>query len=213
MTGVAWALLLLALWLWGRQATDGHGAATPTAGDVAAAGRPADHPLPPAHAPLPGARPQRLAIEAVGVRAPIEDRGPAPLGDLGPPPHGRAGAVGWYRAGPQPGAPGAAVLVGHPGRGGTGHAPAPAALHDLTALEPGEGITVTRADGTTAEFTVEDVSVYTKDHFDARKVYGPRERDRAELRLIACDGDYDRARHAYSANVVVSAYLTGAGHS
>ncbi|MCD9141578.1 sortase domain-containing protein [Streptomyces albireticuli] len=215
VTGVAWALLLLALWLWGRQATDGHGAATPTAGDAAAAGRPADHPLPPAHAPLPGARPQRLAIEAVGVRAPVEDRGPVPPGTAGPPPPGRAGTVGWYR-GPQPGAPGAAVLVGDLGRGGhTGTGRPAAALHDLTALEPGAEITVTRADGTTAEFTVEDVSVYTKDDFDAHKVYGPRERDRAELRLIAreSDGNGGRAHGPYGANVVVSAYLTGAGRS
>ncbi|MBB5117699.1 sortase domain-containing protein [Streptomyces eurocidicus] len=223
MTGVAWAALLLALWLWGRQATDGHGIATPTAGDVAAVGRPADHPLPPAHAPLPGARPWSLAIEAVGVRAPVEAVGDqAPAGDRRalparaagpPPPQGRAGTVDWYRGGPQPGAPGAAVLVAHLGTGRTGTGPAPADRHDLTALEPGDKITVTRTDGTTAEFTVEDVSVYTEDRFDAHKVYGPRERDRAELRLVARDADRDRARDPHGANVVVSAYLTGAGHS
>lgn len=215
MTGVAWAALLLALWLWGRQATDGHGIATPTAGDVAAAGRPADHPLPPAHAPLPGVRPRSLVIEAVGVRVPVEAVGePAPAGDRRalparaaagpPPPQGRAGAFDWYRGGPRPGAPGAAVLVAHPGSG-----QASADHHDLTALEPGEKITVTRTDDTTAEFTVEDVSVFTEDRFDAHKVYGARERDRAELRIVT----RDRAHGPHGANVVVSAYLTGAGPS
>ncbi|GAA0468542.1 class F sortase [Streptomyces sp. NPDC046215] len=208
LTGVAWAVLLLILWLWGREVTDGRGTATPTAGDVAAAGRPDTHPLPPAHAPIPGAHPQGLAIEAAGVRAPIEDRGLDPLGAVQPPPYGRPGAVGWYRGGPEPGTRGAAVLVGH-----VDTERAPAVFSGLGDLTPGETITVARADGSTAEFTVEDVAVFTKDRFDARKVYGPRERDRAELRLITCGGDYDRARRSYAANVVVSAYLTGTGRA
>ncbi|MBT2382673.1 class F sortase [Streptomyces sp. ISL-11] len=208
LTGTAWAVLLLALWLWGRESTEGHGSATPTTGDVAAAGRPEPRPLPPAHAPLPAAHPQGLAIKAVGVRAPVEDRGLNRAGAVDPPPYGRAGSVGWYRGGPQPGSPGAAVLVGH-----VDTANAPAVFYDLGSLKPGMTVTVTRSDGSTAEFTVEDVSVFTKDRFDARKVYGPHRKDRAELRLITCGGDYDRAQRTYSANVVVSAYLTGTGRA
>ncbi|MEV6670732.1 class F sortase [Streptomyces sp. NPDC051162] len=208
LTGVAWAALLVALWLWGREITDGTVTTTPTAGDVAAAGRPSAHPLPPAHAPLPPAGPRGLVIKSVGVRAPVEDRGLDPLGAVDPPPYQRAGAVGWYRGGPRPGSPGAAVLVGHVD---TDHAPA--VFYDLAALKRGATVTVDRADGSTAEFTVEDVSVFTKEHFDAHRVYGPRRANRAELRLITCGGTYDRARRSYSANVVVSAYLTGTGHA
>ncbi|MYV60994.1 class F sortase, partial [Streptomyces sp. SID4931] len=40
--------------------------------------------------------------------------------------------------------------------------------------------------------------------------YGPREDGRAELRLITCGGTYDHKTRSYTANVVVSAYLTGA---
>ncbi|MGX8906242.1 class F sortase [Streptomyces netropsis] len=206
LTGVTWAALLLALWLWGREITEGHGPATPTTGDVAAAGRPMGRSLPPAHEPLPASRPRGLSIKATGVWAPIEERGLNPTGAVEPPPYSRSNAVGWYRGGPQPGSAGAAVLVGH-----LDTPRARAVFYDLSELKPGETITVARVDGTSAEFTVEDVSVYTKDRFDARKVYGPREADRAELRLITCGGDYDRVRHSYSANVVVSAYLTGAG--
>ncbi|WKK21747.1 class F sortase [Streptomyces olivoreticuli] len=208
LTGVAWAALLVALWLWGREITDGTVTATPAAGDVAAAGRPGAHPLPPAHAPLRAAHPRSLVIRSVGVKAPIEDRDLNRLGAVDPPPYQRAGAVGWYRGGPQPGSPGAAVLVGHVD---TDHAPA--VFYDLAGLKRGATITVDRADGTTAEFTVEDISVFTKDHFDAHRVYGPRDRNRAELRLITCGGTYDRTRRSYNANVVVSAYLTGAGHA
>ncbi|MYU14868.1 class F sortase, partial [Streptomyces sp. SID8361] len=58
--GVAWAALLLGLWMWGRDTTEGTGGPAPTTGDVAAVGRPPAHPLPPAHAPLTSARPKRV---------------------------------------------------------------------------------------------------------------------------------------------------------
>lgn len=68
---------------------------------------------------------------------------------------------------------------------------------------------MTRTDGTVAEFTIDDVQVFTRERFNARKAYGPRKDGRAELRLITCGGTYDRASKSYTANVVVSAYLTG----
>src|SRR5690349_25039699 len=77
LTGVAWAVLLLGLWLWGRELTDvPHGLTAPTTGDVAGIGRPpgsAD--LPPAAKPLKGARPQRVDIPDLGVQAPVVARG------------------------------------------------------------------------------------------------------------------------------------------
>ncbi|MEU7044861.1 class F sortase [Streptomyces varsoviensis] len=202
--GVVWATLLLGLWLWGREITEGRGSATPTTGDVAAVGRPASHPLPPAHGPLPDARPRGVAIESLGVRAPVVARGLDARGAVDPPPYEHPGEVAWYRGGPRPGGTGAAVLVGH-----LDTRTAPAVFHRLGGVKPGARIDVTRSDGSVAEFTVEDVSVFAKHHFDAQKVYGPRPGHRAELRVITCGGAYDRARHAYSANVVVSAYLTG----
>ncbi|MCC3771507.1 class F sortase, partial [Streptomyces sp. UNOC14_S4] len=143
-------------------------------------------------------------IPSIGVAARVEDHDLDRLGAVEPPPYRRADSVAWYRGGPQPGAPGAAVLVGHVD---TDHAPA--VFYDLAALRRGAAVRVGRADGTTAEFTVEDVSVVTKGRFDADRVYGPREQHRAELRLITCGGAYDRAHRAYDANIVVSAYLTG----
>lgn len=86
----------------------------------------------------------------------------------------------------------------------------PAVFHGLSAARPGARVRVVRADGTVAEFTVDDVRVLTRERFDARKAYGPRRDGRAELRLITRGGAYDRAAHAYTAHVVVSAYLTGA---
>ena len=46
-------------------------------------------------------------------------------------------------------------------------------------------------------------------YFPTAEVYGLT--PAAELRLITCGGSFDRASRTYTANVVVSAYLSGAG--
>ncbi|RII19693.1 Sortase family protein [Streptomyces sp. YIM 130001] len=207
LTGVAWAVLLVGLWLWGRELTGAPGGdSAPTTGDVAAVGRPFGAQLPPAHKPLDAARPDRVDIPAIGVKAPVVRRGLDADGAVDPPSYAQSEAVGWYGAGTQPGTEGTALLVGH-----VDTDTRPAVFYDLSALEPGEKIRVTRHDGSLAEFTVEDVAVVGRDSFDAQKAYGKQESDRAELRLITCGGTFDSATRTYSSNVVVSAYLTGDG--
>ncbi|MEV5354034.1 class F sortase [Streptomyces sp. NPDC052693] len=207
LAGVAWVVLLLGLWLWGREVTDvRHGMSAPTTGDMAAAGRPPDVKLPPAHRPLTDALPQRVDIPGLGVQAPVVARGLDPRGALDPPPYDQPGVVGWYAGGVAPGAPGTALLVGH-----VDTDTRPAVFHKVGAMRPGQTIRVIRADARVAEFTVESVQVLTRDRFDAHQAYGPRESGRAELRLVTCGGSFDRTTRSYTANVVVSAYLTGTG--
>ncbi|GGR78171.1 class F sortase [Streptomyces aureoverticillatus] len=204
--GVAWAVLLVGLWLWGNKITDVHGGlSAPTTGDVAAVGRPEGVDLPPPREPLPAARPQRVDVPALGVRAPVVARGLDPAGAIDPPPYAEPGVVGWYGGGVRPGAKGTSLFVGH-----VDTESRPAVFYHLSALRPGEKVRVTRDDGSVAEFTVDDVRVLGRDGFSARTAYGPREEGRAELRLITCGGTFDRTSRTYSANVVVSAYLTGA---
>ncbi|WP_406157870.1 class F sortase [Streptomyces canus] len=206
--GVTWAVLLLGLWLWGREVTDvRHGMSAPTVGDVAAVGRPPETvELPPAARPLKGARPQRLDIPDLGVQAPVVARGLDARGALDPPPFGQPGIVGWYAAGAKPGAVGTALMVGH-----VDTETRPAVFYRIRSLKPGETVRVIRDDGRVAEFTVDDVRVLTRESFDAHQAYGQREPGRAELRLITCGGAFDRATRSYTANVIVSAYLTGTG--
>ncbi|MET7735182.1 class F sortase [Streptomyces sp. NPDC005402] len=206
LAGVAWATLLLGLWLWGREVTDvRYGLSAPTTGEVAAVGHPpAVAELPAAARPLPGARPQRLDIPDLGVQAPVVARGLDARGALAPPPFDQPGVVGWYAAGAQPGAAGTALMVGH-----VDTETRPAVFHRISALRPGETVRVIRDDGRVAEFTVDDVRTLTREHFDAHQAYGPHAPGRAELRLITCGGTFDRASRSYSANVIVSAYLTG----
>ncbi|WP_330458031.1 class F sortase [Streptomyces sp. NBC_00820] len=206
ITAVAWTVLLLGLWLWGRDVTGvPANPSGPASGDVAGLGRDAGTGYLPAPAkPLERSVPQRVDIPELGVQAPVVARGLDSRGAIDPPPFDQAGVVGWYGAGATPGAAGTALLVGH-----VDTRTRPAVFYKLSTLTPGETVRVVRADAKVAEFTVDDVEVLPNDHFDARRAYGTRVAGRAELRLITCGGVFDPVSGGYTANVVVSAYLTG----
>ncbi|WP_435603119.1 sortase domain-containing protein [Streptomyces sp. bgisy130] len=218
MGGVAWAVLLLGLWLWGRDLADEVAAQLATTGDVAAAGRPLGRQAPPhAHAPVPAAttaRPVRITLHALGVReAGITGSGLDGDGLLTPPPYTSPQPVGWYAGGPRPGEAGAALLVARADALRGPGAPR-AGFHRLSQLKPGERMDVQRADGSTASFTIEDVQLYDRHRFDPRRAYAAHDRGRSELRLITEDnspadasGRPDGGETAHVI-VVVSAYLT-----
>ncbi|MFI6107969.1 class F sortase [Streptomyces sp. NPDC051310] len=204
-TGLAWALLLLGLWLWGKDITDAPGVqGGPATGGAAAVGA-LGVPLPPARDPLEPVAPRRVEVPSLGITAPVVPRGLDGTGAIDPPPYGQPHTVGWFATGTKPGAYGAALLVGH-----VDTETRPAVFYGLSSARPGERVLVTRTDGSVAEFTIDDVQVFARHEFDPHQVYGPRRPGRAELRLITCGGTFDRATDAYTANVVVSAYLTGA---
>ncbi|MGW4030457.1 class F sortase [Streptomyces sp. NPDC004838] len=210
LAGVVCAVLLLGITVWGEElAGRSGGGSAPATGDVAAVGRPLLASLPPAHDPVEPAMPHRVDIPSIGVAAaPVVTRGLDVSGAIDPPPYAQPGTVGWFGRGTQPGASGASLLVGH-----VDTKTKPAVFYGLSALRAGAKVRVTRTDRSVAEFTIDDVQVFSRERFDARKVYGPRQDGRAELRLITCGGRFDRKSGAYTANVVVSAYLTGVSGS
>lgn len=110
--------------------------------------------------------------------------------------------AGWYRYGPTPGQQGSAVILGHVDsyRG-------PAVFFNLRALEPGDQIDVTLADGNVAHFTVTSVAMFSKLAFPATLVYGPH--GGASLQLVTCGGAFDEATGSYLSNVVVFSSLSG----
>jgi sortase (surface protein transpeptidase) len=144
------------------------------------------------------AEPARVRIPAIGVDAAVVPLAVDGQGVLPPPPTNVD--TGWWRAGPEPGETGPAVIVGHvDGREG------PAVFFRLRQLAPGDQIAVDRVDGSTAVFTVERVKRHAKDAFPTEAVYGHT--PDARLRLVTCGGEFDRSTRHYVDNVVVFAVL------
>jgi sortase (surface protein transpeptidase) len=144
------------------------------------------------------ADPARVRIPAIDVDAAVLPLAVDGQGVLPPPPTNVD--TGWWRAGPEPGESGPAVIIGHvDGREG------PAVFFRLRQLAPGDEIAVDRVDGSTAVFAVERVERHAKDAFPTEAVYG-RTPD-ARLRLVTCGGEFDRSTRHYVDNVVVFAVL------
>ncbi|MFF4769690.1 class F sortase [Streptomyces sp. NPDC001255] len=151
-------------------------------------------------APLPRSAPTKLSIPGIMIEAPVTELSVDAKGALQTPPMSTPKLVGWYGDGPSPGQPGMAVMVGHRDTH-TG----PAVFLNLNALRPGATVDVTRADRSTAVFTVDAVHTYPKKDFPDKKVYGSA--GGPELRLLTCGGTFNK-KTGYSANVVVFAHLT-----
>ncbi|MEJ2862561.1 class F sortase [Actinomycetospora flava] len=117
------------------------------------------------------------------------------------PPVSRPEQAGVYINGPTPGDPGPAVVLGHVNGAGR-----PGVFARLAELRPGDEVDVTRLDGRTATFRVYRTDTVNKDDFPTSAVYS--DTPGAELRLITCGGDLDRAANSYLSNVLVYAALT-----
>lgn len=144
------------------------------------------------------ADPARIRIPAIGVDAAV---GPLELdaANLLPPPATNED-TGWWRAGPEPGEVGPAVIVGH-----VDSYLGPAVFFRLRQLVPGDEILVERVDGSVARFVVSSSEQYDKNAFPTDAVYGAT--PDAQLRLITCGGSFDRGDRRYLDNVVVYAHL------
>jgi hypothetical protein len=144
--------------------------------------------------------PTRVQIPSVGVDSTLTRLGIDAAGALVPPED--FGVAGWFTGSPAPGDVGPAVIAGH-----VDSRTGPAVFFRLDEVAAGSEVLVDRADGTTLAFAVTRVDRYPKDEFPTNEVYGPT--PGAELRLITCGGEFDRAARSYADNVVVYARQTG----
>ncbi|NUT37618.1 MAG: class F sortase [Hamadaea sp.] len=156
----------------------------------------------PGPTPLGRSVPRKIVIPKIGLQAGVEQIGLRADGAIETPSYERANRAAWYRLGPSPGEPGAAVIVGH-----VDSKKSVAVFFYLTKLRPGDVIEVEREDRTTAVFTVESLESFEKTQFPTDRVYGPTAEP--SLRLVTCGGRYDRSRGAYVDNIVVFAHFTG----
>lgn len=152
--------------------------------------------------PLPRSAPVRMSIPAIGVDTSLLELGLHADGTIEVPPVAGDAPAGWYRNLASPGEVGPAVVLGHVDSARDG----PAVFFRLRELRAGDRISVTRADGRTAVFTVERVAEYAKAAFPTAEVYGGL--DHSALRLVTCGGQFDRYRREYKGNVIAFARLT-----
>ena len=142
--------------------------------------------------------PARILIPSIEVDAAVIDLNLATDGTLEVP---RVPAdTGWWREGPDPGERGAAVIVGH-----VDSRTGPAVFYDLRKLQQGDEITVISDLGARTSFVVERLARHPKDQFPTQAVYGLT--TEPELRLVTCDGWFDRGTGHYVDNLVVYATL------
>jgi len=146
--------------------------------------------------------PTTISIPRIGVNAQIMSLGLNADGTVQVPPLDQAMKAGWYSPGPSPGETGNAVIVGHVDSAKLG----PAVFFNLGSLTPGDVIRVTRADGSTATFTVDEVKSYPKTAFPTELVYGPS--NKAGLRVVTCGGQFDQSSGSYLNNVIAFATMT-----
>jgi sortase (surface protein transpeptidase) len=181
-------------------ATAAPSATTSTPAAAAASAAPATRgkkKLPPV---LAASVPVSLDIPAIGVQSRLLSLGLRENKSLQVPPDGPGAPASWYNGSPTPGTRGPAVLLGHVNATGGG----PGVFAELRSLKPGTPISVRRADGSTATFTVDRGATYKKNDFPTLEVYGNTAG--AELRLITCDG-YDPATGLFDDNYVIYAKL------
>jgi hypothetical protein len=139
------------------------------------------------------APPAWLSIPAASIEAPID------------PVHGTAtgievpavGRAGWYAAGPRPGEPGRAVIIGH---FDASNGPGLFAL--LPAVANGTEITIRDAAGGEHRFEIVGKAEMEKSNFPTGAVYGSA--DRPVLVLVTCGGPYTPGV-GYRDNVLVYA--------
>jgi len=153
---------------------------------------------------LPASPPVAVAVPAIGVNSSLIDLGRNADGTIEVPslddPDSKPG---WYTGSPTPGAVGPAIILGHIDSRQFG----PGVFYSLSELQPGDGIDVTRADGTVAQFSVDTVKTVPKSDFPTLEVYGNL--DHSGLRLITCGGEFDPDARSYESNIIVFASLIG----
>ena len=144
--------------------------------------------------------PVALVVPALGLDTLLDGIDTDPEGALQVPED--PARAGWYVDGPAPGDRGPAVLAGHlDSRAG------PGIFAGLEKLREGDPISVRRADGTFADFAVDEVTTYAKRDFPTQRVYVGD--GTSTLRIITCGGDYDADTGRYRSNTIVFATLTG----
>jgi sortase (surface protein transpeptidase) len=143
-------------------------------------------------------RPVELRIPAIDVRVAVDVVGLDAAGQVEVPID--VARSGWYRFSAKPGSgAGSTVIVGHV----DGVDQGAGAFYDLRSLNPGDTITLTRADDRQVTYEVVARERFSKDRVPLRELFSRTGPER--LTLITCGGPFDPASLEYTDNIVVTA--------
>jgi sortase (surface protein transpeptidase) len=145
-------------------------------------------------------RPVSIEIPEIDVTSDLERLGRDAAGAIEIPSGWQV--AGWYAEGVRPGQVGPAVIVGH-----VDSTQGPAVFYRLRELQRGDKIKITRENGSVATFVVDRLEQHAKTRFPTDDVYLPTLEP--TLRLVTCDGTFDRSTGHYRDNLVVFADLAG----
>ena len=143
-------------------------------------------------------RPVELRIPAIDVRVAVDVVGLDAAGQVEVPVD--VARSGWYRFSAKPGSgEGSTVIVGHV----DGVDQGAGAFYDLRSLNPGDTVTLTRADDRQVTYEVVARERFDKDRVPLRELFSRSGPER--LTLITCGGPFDPASLEYTDNIVVTA--------
>ena len=139
----------------------------------------------------------RVQVASADIDSAVRPVGVSPDGQMALPPSPEV--LGWYRFGPAPGAgTGSVVLAGHLDSKRYGLGP----LVGLREVDAGDGVRLTRSDGTAKRYTVLEVRRYDRQALP-EEVFARTGPER--LRIITCGGEYLPDEGGYQQNLVVTA--------
>ena len=144
--------------------------------------------------------PTSIEIPSIGVTSALQRLGRDADGAIEIPDEWQV--AGWYAEGVRPGQVGPAVIVGH-----VDSRQGPAVFYRLREMRRGDKIKITRRDGSVVTFVVDRLEQHAKTRFPTDDVYLPTLEP--ALRLVTCDGTFDRSTGHYRDNLVVFAHLRG----
>ncbi|MBX4201681.1 class F sortase, partial [Candidatus Saccharibacteria bacterium] len=139
-------------------------------------------------------QPTHLSIESINLSTDFIKTGQKSDSSIDMP--ARYDVAAWYDHSPTPGERGPSIIVGH-----VDNYKGPGVFIRLKQIKYGDIITVTRADGSIAKFSVTDMKEYSKHDFPSQEVYGGI--NYAGIRLITCGGPFNSQTGDYPDNIVV----------
>jgi LPXTG-site transpeptidase (sortase) family protein len=142
--------------------------------------------------------PVRIVIPSIGLSAPVVPLGLNPDRTLQVPRN--FGDTGWFRGGPEPGEPGAAVIVGH-----VASRQGPAVFYRLREVRVGEVITIRLQDRSIVRYVVNSMVRVRKSRFPTNRVYAKTKRP--TLRLVTCAGKLNLSTGRHPDNYIVFASI------